>query len=123
LIADDAEDVRFLLERHLNPLEHELIFAENGEVAFDKFKKSAFDFVFMDIQMPVMDGATAVKKMRTYELEVGRRSIPIVALTSYSGKEDIDRVLKAGCDQFLFKPVIGDQLVRLLQTAESNVWQ
>lgn len=118
LIAEDTEDIRLLLRRYLEDPMHELTFVENGAEAYEHFEKSKFDVIFMDMQMPIMDGETAVRKMREFEMMNGRRSTPVIALTSYSEKKDIERIMKAGCDQFLFKPVVKDQLVRMIQSVE-----
>lgn len=121
LIADDVEDVRYLLQRYLEP--HKIVFAENGLEALQQFENSDFDLVFIDIQMPVMNGETAVTKMRAHERLLGQKATPIVALTSYSTDEDAQRITAAGCNQILFKPIIKDQLNKMVQTTESNLWQ
>ncbi|MBK9294424.1 MAG: response regulator [Oligoflexia bacterium] len=84
--------------------------AENGEKAVEIFKKSPFDLIFMDCQMPVMDGYEATKKIRQIEVEEARVKIPILALTANVTKEDKEKCFNSGMDDFLNKPVDFDKL-------------
>jgi CheY-like chemotaxis protein len=61
--------------------------------------------VFMDVQMPVMDGRMATRKIRAREQEAGSEPVPIIALTAHAIQEEIDQCLEAGCDAHLSKPV------------------
>ena len=105
LVAEDAEDNRLLLRAYLKGSGHALVFAENGLEAVERFQEGAFELVLMDVQMPEMDGLTATRTIREWEREQGVEPTPIVALTAYALKEEIDRVLSAGCDRHLAKPV------------------
>jgi CheY-like chemotaxis protein len=79
--------------------------AENGEMAFEKFKSGNYDLVLMDIQMPVMDGYSATKAIREWERENGLKSTPIIALTAHALKEDAQKSIDAGCTAHITKPV------------------
>lgn len=105
LLVDDHEDNRLLILNYLKKTHHDVEIAENGEIAFWIFKESAFDLVLMDIQMPVMDGYTATRQMREWELKTERPRTPIVALSAYSLKDEMEKSIAAGCDHHLTKPI------------------
>jgi PAS domain S-box-containing protein len=106
LLAEDNEDNRTLVWMYLKNTPHEMQMAENGQLALDRFiNNGPFDLVFMDVQMPVMDGYTATRAIRLWEEEQGRERTPIVALTAYALKEDIQKSLDAGCDGHVTKPL------------------
>ena len=106
LFAEDNEDNRTLTLMFLKNTPHDIQVAVNGQIAVDKFiNDGPFDLVLMDIQMPVMDGYMATRTIRSWELEQGRKRTPIIALTAYALKEDLQRSLDAGCDDHLTKPI------------------
>ena len=105
LLADDSLDNRCLIEAYLAKTACELDMAENGEIALDKLKSRRYDLALMDIQMPVMDGYTAVRAYRRWEREHQIRPIRIIALTASVLKEDARKCLEAGCDAHLSKPI------------------
>ncbi|MBF0159655.1 MAG: PAS domain-containing protein [Magnetococcales bacterium] len=114
LVAEDAEENRMIIEAFLKQTPHRLIFAENGAIAFERFKESVFDLVLMDVQMPVMDGMSAARAIRKWEMEQNRPPTPIVALTAYALKEEISKVIEAGCDAHIAKPVKKKRLLEAL---------
>ena len=83
--------------------------AINGQVAVDKATSTDYDVILMDMQMPVMDGYTATRKLREYGLD-----IPIVALTANAMRGDEEKCRHAGCSGFLTKPVDLDKLLNYL---------
>ncbi len=87
--------------------------AENGQVAVDKVAdaKNSFDLVLMDLQMPVMDGLTATTEIRT---TLGKKDLPIVALTAGVFDSDREKCFAAGMNGFLSKPFRPDDMVRLI---------
>lgn len=86
--------------------------AENGLEACNKvFAGRVYDTILLDMQMPVMDGYTAAKKMRD-----GGVTIPIIALTAHAMKGDRDKCIEAGCSDFLTKPVSAEDLLARIQT-------
>jgi PAS domain S-box-containing protein len=78
--------------------------AFNGKEALEKFMENEYDIVFMDIQMPEMDGFESTMRIREFEKEKGNRT-PIVALTAHAMKGDRDKCLNAGMDEYLTKPI------------------
>lgn len=113
LVVDDSEENRFLMAEYLKDLRCGLDFAENGQVAVEKFCSGAYDLVFMDLQMPVLDGYAATKRIRGWEEEQKRGLTPIVALTASALEAELQRALDAGCTAYLRKPV---RLLTLLDT-------
>jgi PAS domain S-box-containing protein len=105
LLVDDSEDNQKLILAYLKKYPFEVITAENGQQALAFLKESKFDLVFMDIQMPMMDGLTATKQYRQWEKAHAKAHLPIIALTAFSLAEDKLMSLEAGCDLHLTKPV------------------
>jgi len=100
LLVDDSEINRLLLNRILSNQKMHVTLADNGEEAIRKAIDSDFDVILMDVQMPVMDGRTATRTLRS----TGYKK-PIIALTAHAMKEDRDRCIEAGCNDYLTKPV------------------
>ncbi len=106
LLAEDNEDNQFFFElitRKHYP-DASLVVAENGEKAIEKFAKGDFDIIFMDIQMPKINGIEATEYIRKNFGEKGKK-IPIIAITAYAGEEDKLRFLAAGMNSTITKPV------------------
>jgi PAS domain S-box-containing protein len=105
LLVDDSLENRNLIMAYLKKFPFEVTMAENGEEALQHLKHTKFDLVFMDVQMPVMDGLTATKVFREWEKINGTPRVPIAALTAFALEEDMTRSLDAGCDIHITKPV------------------
>ena len=105
LLADDSYDNRMLIEAYLKKTRHTVDHAEDGAIAVEKVKANHYDLVLMDIQMPVMDGYTAVRMIRAWEHARGAVRMPIIALTASALEESVHRSLAAGCDAHVAKPV------------------
>jgi len=109
LVAEDNATNRLLMESVLSDYDVNVSFAVNGEIAVDKLKDNNYDIVFMDINMPVMDGIEATKYIRErYEY------VPIVALTANTLEADQNKFYEIGMDDFLAKPLNMDELKRIL---------
>ncbi len=85
--------------------------AQNGREAVEKVQARPYDVVLMDVQMPVMDGLAATRRIRSLP---GGRELPIVALTAHALAEDRDRCLEAGMNDYLTKPIEPDRLLASL---------
>lgn len=109
LLVDDVEDNRLLIQRMLSKRGAKLTLATNGEEGLNKALAENYDIILMDIQMPIMDGYTATKKLR----QAGYKK-PIIALTAHAMKDDRERCLEAGCTDYLTKPVHVDALVQTI---------
>lgn len=121
-----ARDVRILLvednpvnllvaQKLLGVLGFEADTATDGEAALSSMESTRYDMVFMDCQMPVLDGYAATRRWRAMETESGGRPIPIVAMTANAMAGDRERCLAAGMDDYLSKPVAREQLNACLQ--------
>jgi len=115
LLAEDSPDNRLLIEAYLKKLPYQLDTAENGQVAVEKFIRRHYDLVLMDVRMPVMDGYTAVRRIRDWERARGRQSTPIVALTASALQDDIRNSLEAGCTTHVGKPVRKSRLLATIR--------
>lgn len=100
LIVDDSSDNQLLIQLYLKKKGVLSEFADNGEMAVKKALNNNYDIVLMDMQMPVMDGYTATKRLREHGFEK-----PIIALTAHAMSEDRNRCIEAGCNDYLTKPI------------------
>ncbi|MFY0696388.1 MAG: response regulator [Balneola sp.] len=99
-----------ILERQgFNP-----IIVENGKMAFDEVLTNNYDLVFMDVEMPIMDGIEATKTLRANQHKLSKRPI-IIAMTANVMAEDKKKCLDAGMDDFISKPVTVDALKKMLK--------
>jgi signal transduction histidine kinase/CheY-like chemotaxis protein len=105
LVAEDSPDNRLLISAYLKDTQCQLDFAENGEVAVEKFITNSYDLVLMDIQMPIMDGHVATRNIRAWEREHNAQRTNIIALTASALDAEEARTLEAGCDAHVTKPV------------------
>jgi CheY-like chemotaxis protein len=103
-VADDVVVNQKLLQRMLEKLGHCVTIAANGRQAADLVSTEPFDLVFMDVQMPVMDGLEATAEIRQRERLSGSR-LPIVAVTAHAMQGDKERFLGAGMDGYISKPI------------------
>jgi two-component system, sensor histidine kinase and response regulator len=87
--------------------------ASNGLEAVEAMKERQYDLVFMDVQMPEMNGYEATQKIRQLELRLGRRT-PIIAMTANAMQGDREKCLEAGMDDYIAKPVTGEQIQTVL---------
>jgi PAS domain S-box-containing protein len=117
LLAEDSPDNCLLIEAYLKHTPYSLECAENGRVAVDKFTSGTYDLVLMDIQMPIMDGYAAVRKIRQWECEHHAARTPIIALTASALDEAVRRTLQAGCDAHVAKPVKKAALLEAIRLA------
>ncbi|EGL53036.1 multi-sensor hybrid histidine kinase [Methylophaga aminisulfidivorans MP] len=105
LIADDISQNLTLLSLLLERQNHTVITAVNGEDAFHQYITNKPDIILMDLQMPVMDGFTATRKIREYESAQRLQPIPVVALTASVLSEDRLQAANAGMNGFSHKPI------------------
>ncbi|MEP7363465.1 MAG: PAS domain S-box protein [Acidobacteriota bacterium] len=111
LVAEDSEDNRMVIRLYLAKTPHRLVFAEDGERALHEFDAAPFDLIIMDIQMPVMDGLSAARAIRSAEVKRGVPPTPIVALSANAREVDIYASLSAGCNAHLSKPISKSALI------------
>ena len=111
LVVDDRKDNRDVLRELLLSVGFEVREAENGEEGLKLFEKWDPQAVLMDMSMPVMDGYEATKRLK--ETEKGKRAM-VVAVTASAFGADVDRVMKAGVDGFIGKPLRAEELFSVL---------
>ena len=116
LLAEDVEINREIVLALLAPTQLEIDCAENGEEAVRMFAKSHknYEVIFMDMQMPEMDGLEATRKIRAYDAS-NAKSIPIIAMTANVFREDIQKCLEAGMNDHIGKPLIFDEVLEKLR--------
>lgn len=114
LLAEDNLASRKLVTRLLEKNGHLVTCAETGEGALALIKQNNFDLIFMDVQMPLMDGFETTRRIRQWEQ--GRRArVPVVAMTAYAGKDDRRKCIEAGMDDYLAKPIKIQELTRIIE--------
>jgi signal transduction histidine kinase/ActR/RegA family two-component response regulator len=123
LLAEDDPVSRLIARRLLERGGHQVTLAHDGAEAVERCRERTYDVVFLDLQMPGMDGLDAATRIRGLE---GGRRLPIVALSAYASEEDRGRCLAAGMDDYVVKPVdsaaLGAVLLRLAgQTQGTSV--
>ena len=117
LVAEDNPVNQIVVNEILTELGCEVEIAGNGQLAFEAWKKDDYDIVFMDMQMPVMDGCAATGAIRDWENISGSSSNTpqtIIALTANAMEGDRERFLAAGMDDYLSKPFEQNDMIKLL---------
>jgi PAS domain S-box-containing protein len=115
LLVEDYPDNRTITLAYLQDMPYQVEVAENGAVAYEKFTVGQFDLVLMDRQMPVMDGLTATRAIRAWELANHRQATPIIALTAAALKGDREQCVAAGCTAYLSKPIKQEVLLQAIR--------
>jgi CheY-like chemotaxis protein len=112
IIAEDNEMNYYLMQAMLSGLGLNILHAWDGSEVFDMCKKnSEIDLVLMDIKMPVMDGFEATRNIKKM-----RPELPVIAQTAYALAGDPDRIIAAGFDAYIPKPIKKDKLLSLLNS-------
>jgi signal transduction histidine kinase/DNA-binding response OmpR family regulator len=115
LLAEDNPVNQRLASRLLEKRGHFVVVAANGREALEALEKGSFDLVFMDVQMPVMDGFEATTAIRKKEAASGMH-VPVVALTAHAMKGDREKCLAGGMDEYLTKPIRPHELDEILKS-------
>jgi CheY-like chemotaxis protein len=105
LVVDDVEDNRALVRDIFRSLGLAVTCAADGREALEKWEAEAPDLVWMDLIMPAMDGVEAAGRIRTREAELGRKRTVLIALTASAMSLDTERLLRAGFDDWVLKPI------------------
>ena len=109
LLVEDNPDNQMLFTAYLKKSPHKVQVVEDGQAAVNILREKSFDLVFMDIQMPVLDGLSATRSIRQWEARENKRkgskeATPIYALTAHAMKQEIENTSAAGCDGHISKP-------------------
>jgi signal transduction histidine kinase/DNA-binding NarL/FixJ family response regulator len=119
LAAEDNRVNQRLLARLLEKEGHTVKLVDDGEAAVTASGQNNFDVVLMDVQMPVMDGLEATRRIRHREAEAGKH-LPIIALTAHAMKGDRERCLEAGMDAYVTKPVQKQELLQMIYQCSAH---
>jgi PAS domain S-box-containing protein len=112
LLVEDHPVNREVVRCLLEPVEPHLVMAEDGQVGLEQFQAQTFDVVLMDMQMPRMDGVTAIREIRAHEAAKGLRRTPIVMLTANATDQHQKDAFDAGADHLVAKPINLEILIR-----------
>ena len=122
LVVDDFADNREMYSEYLSFSGYDVIEATNGKEAIDAAQARQPDIIIMDLSLPVMDGWEATRRLKADEKT---RRIPVVALTGHALAGHSKGARDAGCDSFLAKPCLPDQLVaeikRMLESGKAAI--
>ena len=105
LVVDDNRVNQKLMMQVLENMQMDVALAADGEEALEYYQNFDFDIVFMDIQMPVMDGVETTEKIVVYEKEQNKEHTPIIALTGNTGSKNTQKYIDVGMDGFMSKPI------------------
>ena len=122
LVAEDNAVNQMVVKAMLARLGCEVVIAENGKLAVDAYKDNGADIILMDISMPEMDGEEATAHIRRLQEQSGDQT-PIIGVTAHALREDRQRCLDAGMDDYLPKPVKQDALADVLQRWTTAQWK
>ncbi len=111
LIVEDNESNRLLLYHVLKNQGHEVIEAKDGKEGIEKAEEYMPDLIFMDLQLPLLDGFTAIKMLKN---DPKTKHIKIIALTAFAMKGDKDMIIETGADDYIAKPIDTRRLVEIV---------
>lgn len=114
LYVEDNDDNVYMLQMRFEMLEgYELLLAKDGATGVEKAAAELPDVILMDIDLPVIDGWEATRRIKSNE---ATRHIPVIALTAHAMSGSREKALAAGCDEFDTKPIDFDRLVRKINS-------
>jgi PAS domain S-box-containing protein len=119
LLAEDNPVNQALATRILEKLGHKVQVVNDGKEAIEQSRAQDFELIFMDVQMPEMDGLEATTAIRAAEVGTGKH-VPIVAMTAHAMKGDREKCLSAGMDGYLSKPIRIDELKQAISEVENK---
>nr|CRH05340.1 putative Histidine kinase [Candidatus Magnetococcus massalia] len=115
LLVDDAKENIFLMKAFLSKFPCKLTLAFNGQEAVNRVQEGPFDLILMDVQMPVMDGLTAMREIRRLEKEKLWPREVILVVSAHGLEQDREEGFAAGCDDYLTKPIRKKTLIENMQ--------
>jgi CheY-like chemotaxis protein len=114
LLVEDDPSILCLFEKILTLRGWQVLPVDNAGDAIEHWEKGDFDLIFMDLQLPKLNGLEATRMIRQLEVEKGKRHIPIVALTAWCRPEDRGLCMEAGMDDYLPKPIHKNELYSMV---------
>jgi two-component system cell cycle response regulator DivK len=112
LVVEDQEDLRDVLRTLLVGSGYEMLEAADGEAGVAKAQSDRPDLILMDIQLPVLDGYEATRRIKT---DPSLKATPVIAVSSFAMKGDEEKARAAGCDHYVTKPYSPLQLLRIIR--------
>jgi two-component system, sensor histidine kinase and response regulator len=116
LVVEDNPVNQEVVAAMLQKLDCDVQLASSGKEALEVLARSRYDLVFMDCQMPDLDGYETTRRLREWELLEGRARVPVIALTANALSGDAEKCLAAGMDRYLTKPMSIEQLRKALES-------
>jgi len=113
LVIEDNEDNMVLITMLLQNAGYETLWAETGEQGVQLVLQQKPDFVLLDIQLPDIDGTEVLRRIRAMDSEISK--LPVIAVTSYAMSGDRGRLLAAGCDGYIEKPIDPMQVIKQIR--------
>lgn len=110
LVAEDCPTNQLVIKLMLEKLGVEVDLAADGAEAVEMAEENDYDLIFMDIQMPNMNGYEATVKIKTF-----KKAVPVIAVTAHAMVGDRDKCVAAGCDDYITKPIIKDKLAEIIE--------
>ncbi|MCB8966981.1 MAG: response regulator [Ardenticatenaceae bacterium] len=117
LVVEDDDMIQEILVERLLLRDFEVVTADNGEDALSVAQQEQPDLILMDMSLPFLDGLEATRRLRAMD---ETHHIPIIALTAHAMKEDREKSLAAGCDEFETKPINFSQLMAKINALLDN---
>jgi len=113
MLVEDDEVSRMIMVKLLKKGNYNILIAVNGEEAVKNYKTKQVDLIFMDVNMPIMDGYISTSLIREYENTISKH-VPIVAMTAFALVGDREKCLKVGMDDYITKPIDFDEVYRVI---------
>jgi len=114
LLVEDHQEIWDFLSRRLKRRGYEVVVAQDGQEGLDKARSESPDLLLLDMNLPVMDGWTVARALKS---DASTSAIPIIALTAHAMAGDREKAVDAGCDDYHPKPVDFSQLLNQIETA------
>jgi len=120
LLVEDSPDNQLLVRSYLKQTPYHLDIADHGAIALERFKTGHYDLILMDMQMPVMDGYETTRAIRVWEREHDLPPTQVIALTALALKEEGVKILEAGCNAHMTKPIKKHTILEVLQACKGR---
>ncbi|HOO31808.1 MAG TPA: response regulator [Thermotogota bacterium] len=115
LLAEDDLISRRLIKILIDKIGYQITTVENGQQVIEEMKNDDYDLILMDIQMPILDGLEATKKIRLIENEEQLKRIPVIAVTAHAMVGDREKCLSSGMDDYMTKPIEEVELIKKIR--------
>jgi len=115
LLVEDNKVNQVVAKALFAHLGYQIDLSENGQDAVERLKTKSYDLVFMDIQMPIMNGMEATRKIREYSPDVLNPNTIIIAMTAHAMKGDKEKCLAGGMDDYISKPIGNETVLQILK--------